>query len=111
MKKLFFCVSGLLVSSLCDSEISAIHLSLGSFYPTLLLSGIIWPIEGMSPYLRHFSYALPQTYAIEALRSVFARGWGAELPDVYYGILISTGWIFVMLALSLAVVRIRKHTG
>lgn len=102
---------GLLVSSLCDSEISAIHLSLGSFYPTLLLSGIIWPIEGMSPYLRHFSYALPQTYAIEALRSVFARGWGAELPDVYYGILISTGWIFVMLALSLAVVRIRKHTG
>ncbi|XP_057380008.1 ABC transporter G family member 20-like [Daphnia carinata] len=102
---------GLLVSSLCDSEISAIHLSLGSFYPTLLLSGIIWPIEGMSPYLRHFSYALPQTYAIEALRSVFARGWGAELPDVYYGILISTGWIFVMLAMSLAVVRIRKHTG
>ncbi|XP_046646484.1 ABC transporter G family member 20-like [Daphnia pulicaria] len=103
---------GFLVSSICDSEISAIHLSLGSFYPTLLLSGIIWPIEGMtSTWMRSLSYSLPQTYAIEALRSVFARGWSAELPDVYRGILISTGWIFIMLGLSLMVVRVRKHTG
>ncbi|EFX78468.1 ABC protein, subfamily ABCH [Daphnia pulex] len=103
---------GFLVSSICDSEISAIHLALGSFYPTLLLSGIIWPIEGMtSTWMRSLSYSLPQTYAIEALRSVFARGWSAELPDVYRGILISTGWIFIMLGLSLIVVRVRKHTG
>lgn len=107
-----FLALGFLVSSICDSEISAIHLSLGSFYPTLLLSGIIWPIEGMtSSWMRSLSYSLPQTYAIEALRSVFARGWSAELPDVYRGILISTGWIFIMLGLSLIVVRVRKHTG
>ena len=102
---------GLLVSSLCDSETSAIHLSLGSFYPTLLLSGIIWPIEGMSSYLRYFSYCLPQTYAIESLRSIFGRGWGLDLPDVYRGILISLAWIFAILALSVVVVRVRKHTG
>ena len=30
----------------------AIQLSLGSFYPNLLLSGIIWPLEGMPDYLR-----------------------------------------------------------
>lgn len=102
---------GLLVSSVCDSEISAIHLSLGSFYPTLLLSGIIWPVEGMSPYLRYLSYSLPQTYAIEALRSIFARGWGVELPYVYTGILISSAWILALLIMSVAVVRIRKHTG
>ena len=102
---------GLLVSSLCDTEISAIHLSLGSFYPTLLLSGIIWPIEGMSSYLRYFSYCLPQTYAIESLRSIFGRGWGLDLPDVYRGILISLAWIFAILALSVVVVRVRKHTG
>ena len=100
------------MSSICDSEISAIHLSLGSFYPTLLLSGIIWPIEGMtSSWMRYLSYCLPQTYAIEALRSVFARGWGGESPDVYRGIFISTGWIFIMLGMSLIVVRVRKHTG
>ncbi len=102
---------GLLVSSLCDSEISAIQLSLGSFFPTLVLSGVVWPIEGISTYLRYLSYALPQTYAIEALRSIFARGWGIEQPDIYCGILISLAWIFIMLALSVLVVRIRKHTG
>lgn len=102
---------GLLVSSVCDTETSAIYLSLGSFYPTLLLSGIIWPVEGMSTYLRFISYFLPQTYAIESLRSIFARGWGIELPEVYRGILISSGWLIALLALSLVAVRIRKHTG
>eukprot|EP00092_Neocalanus_flemingeri_P090968 GFUD01115269.1.p1 GENE.GFUD01115269.1~~GFUD01115269.1.p1 ORF type:complete len:186 (-),score=24.59 GFUD01115269.1:39-596(-) len=43
---------GLLVSALCDNEQDAIQLSLGSFYPNLLLSGIIWPLEGMPDYLR-----------------------------------------------------------
>lgn len=65
----------------------------------------------MSPYLRYLSYSLPQTYAIEALRSIFARGWGVELPYVYTGILISSAWILALLIMSVAVVRIRKHTG
>ena len=43
---------GLLVSALCDNEQDAIQLALGSFYPNLLLSGIIWPLEGMPMYLR-----------------------------------------------------------
>ena len=43
---------GLLVSALCDNEQDAIQLALGSFYPNLLLSGIIWPLEGMPDYLR-----------------------------------------------------------
>ena len=44
---------GLLVSALCDNEQDAIQLALGSFYPNLLLSGIIWPLEGMPEYLRY----------------------------------------------------------
>ena len=43
---------GLLVSALCDNEQDAIQLALGSFYPNLLLSGIIWPLEGMPDTLR-----------------------------------------------------------
>ncbi|EFX78467.1 ABC protein, subfamily ABCH [Daphnia pulex] len=102
---------GLVVSTLCDEETSAIHLSLGSFYPNLLLSGVLWPMEGMPVYLRYVSYFLPQTYAVESLRNVFGRGWGIERPEVYFGIVISFSWIFALLALSLIVVRIRKYTG
>ena len=30
---------GLLISALCDTEIAAVQLAMGLFYPTLLLSG------------------------------------------------------------------------
>jgi len=68
-------------------------------------------IVGMPVFMRYIAYCMPQTYAIESLRSVFARGWGIERPDVYAGIFISLGWIFAMLISSLVVLRIRKYTG
>lgn len=43
---------GLVISALCDNEQDAIQLALGSFYPNMLLSGIIWPLEGMPDFLR-----------------------------------------------------------
>ena len=36
---IFFCFSGLFISSLCREEISALQIMAGSFYPVLLLSG------------------------------------------------------------------------
>jgi ABC-type multidrug transport system permease subunit len=43
---------GFVISAICELERNAIQLALGSFYPTLLLSGVIWPIEGMPTALR-----------------------------------------------------------
>ena len=43
---------GLVISAVARSEQDAIHLSLGIFYPNLILSGIIWPIESMPEVLR-----------------------------------------------------------
>lgn len=43
---------GFVISAICELERNAIQLALGSFYPTLLLSGVIWPIEGMPFILR-----------------------------------------------------------
>ena len=103
--------TGLLISAICDSEVSAIYFALGGFYPNILLSGVIWPIEGMAPYLRYMVYFLPQTYSIESVRNIFARGWGVERPEVYLGVLISFGWIFATLAITIIAVRLRKYTG
>ena len=80
---------GLLVSALCDNEQDAIQLALGSFYPNLLLSGIIWPLEGMPLYLRYISYVLPQTFACQALRGILSRGWSIVQPQVYRGFLVT----------------------
>lgn len=103
--------SGFVVSSLCDQQTSALQLSLGSFFPNMLLSGVLWPMEGMSIYLRYLSYFIPLTHAIEALRCIFARGWGIDKPEVYYGIVVNFGWIVGLLLVCLTVIRVRKYTG
>lgn len=102
---------GFVVSSLCDQQTSALQLSLGSFFPNMLLSGVLWPMEGMSIYLRYLSYFIPLTHAIEALRCIFARGWGIDKPEVYWGIFVNFGWIVGLLSVCLTIIRIRKYTG
>eukprot|EP00095_Tigriopus_kingsejongensis_P012233 snap_masked-scaffold87_size395581-processed-gene-0.4 protein:Tk12233 transcript:snap_masked-scaffold87_size395581-processed-gene-0.4-mRNA-1 annotation:"abc transporter g family member 20 isoform x2" len=99
---------GLVISALCDNEQDAIQLALGSFYPNLLLSGIIWPLEGMPEGLRYLSYILPQTYACEAMRGILSRGWGIEWVQVYRGYLVTFAWTIFMLVLSAIILRIRR---
>lgn len=77
----------------------------------MLLSGVLWPMEGMSIYLRYLSYFIPLTHAIEALRCIFARGWGIDKPEVYWGIFVNFGWIVGLLSVCLTIIRIRKYTG
>ena len=102
---------GLLISTLCDQDYSAIQMALSMFYPNILLGGAIWPVEGMPIFLRKFSYVLPQTCAINALRSVFARGWGFEHSEVYFGYIASFAWIAFLLGITVIVTRIRKYSG
>lgn len=51
-------------------------MALGSFFPVLLLSGVLWPLEAIPQGLRYISYGLPTTWAVEAMRSLMLRGWG-----------------------------------
>nr|XP_023997521.1 ABC transporter G family member 20-like [Salvelinus alpinus] len=67
---------GLVISSAIDDEQNANQAALGIFYPNLIVSGIIWPVECIPYPLRYISLALPQTYASEALRCIMYRGWG-----------------------------------
>jgi len=99
---------GFLVSSLCDSQAVAMQLSIGSFYPNLLLSGILWPLEGMPLALQWVALLLPNTLATQAMRNVMLRGWGISQPGVYLGLLSSSAWIFLYLLLSWATVRLKK---
>ena len=67
---------GFFLSTVCNSSMDAIKLSIGSCFPHMLLCGIIWPLEGMPRVLRYLSYILPQTFACEAMRGILSRGWG-----------------------------------
>jgi len=98
---------GLLISAITDEETNATMLALGSFYPNLLLSGTVWPTQGMPTGLRYFSYILPQTLPIEAMRYMVSRGWGFTHGPVLIGFGVSLAWTAVFLTLAIVIFRLR----
>lgn len=99
---------GFVISAICELERNAIQLALGSFYPTLLLSGVIWPIEGMPVVLRYVAYFLPLTQATTALRCMLTRGWGLDEPEVYLGFIATLTWILLFLVVTMVVLKFKR---
>ncbi|XP_029963095.1 ABC transporter G family member 23 isoform X2 [Salarias fasciatus] len=98
---------GLVISSAIDDEQSANQAALGIFYPNLILSGIIWPVECIPYPLRYLSLALPQTYASEALRCIMYRGWGLSRMMVWRGFAVTLGWNTFFLILATVILKLR----
>lgn len=99
---------GLMVSAICKEENTAIMMILGTFYPNLLLAGVIWPIEAIPYWLRWFSYLQPQTLPTQALRDLIVRGWDIDQTGVWTGFAVTTVWLIVFLAISCIAFKIKK---
>ncbi|KAH7973880.1 hypothetical protein HPB49_005977 [Dermacentor silvarum] len=89
---------GLLISSLFDDPDAATMVSVGANYPAMMLSGILWPLEGIPMAVRIVSYVLPLTLPADAFRSVMSKGWGLFHTHVLFGVFVSITWACVFLA-------------
>uniref|UniRef100_A0A8C9V2E6 ABC transporter G family member 20-like n=1 Tax=Scleropages formosus TaxID=113540 RepID=A0A8C9V2E6_SCLFO len=98
---------GLVISAAIDDEQSANQAALGIFYPNLIISGIIWPVECIPYPLRYLSLVLPQTYASEALRCIMYRGWGLSRMMVWRGFAVTLGWNTFFLILATVILKLR----
>ncbi|XP_035389044.1 ABC transporter G family member 20 [Electrophorus electricus] len=98
---------GLVISSAIDDEQSANQAALGIFYPNLIISGVIWPVECIPYPLRYLSLVLPQTYASESLRCIMYRGWGLSRMMVWRGFAITLGWNTFFLILATVILKMR----
>ncbi|XP_076016527.1 ABC transporter G family member 20 isoform X2 [Genypterus blacodes] len=98
---------GLVISAAIDDEQNANQAALGVFYPNLMISGIIWPVECIPYPLRYLSLALPQTYASEALRCIMYRGWGLSRMMVWRGFAVTIGWNTFFLILATVILKLR----
>jgi ABC-type multidrug transport system permease subunit len=85
---------GLAISAGTSDEAEVLQVAIGSVFPAMIMSGIIWPLEGMPGVVRYFSYVSPLTYSAEAMRSVTSRGWGFAYTSIWLGIGTSVGWSF-----------------
>ena len=55
-------------------ESAAMQFTIGSFFPLLCLSGILWPLEGTPHWLKEAAQFLPTTASVQAMRDVMSRG-------------------------------------
>lgn len=96
---------GLVISGAATIETEAVQLSLSAYFPALLMSGVLWPVEAIPSWLGWAAYALPTTWAADALRSVIIRGWGMTHKGVWTALLIVLAWAVALMAAAVLILN------
>ncbi|CAF3240969.1 unnamed protein product [Rotaria sp. Silwood2] len=99
---------GLLISSLCEQEIQVMQVALGSVFPILLSSGIIWPLEGMPSVMLFLSNFTPLTHPVEAMRCIAARGWSFMHFKVWFGFVNASAWSLGFFVIAAIIFALKK---
>jgi len=96
---------GFLLSANARTEFQAVQFIPIILFPSILLSGVFWPLESVPEVLRPISYLLPLTYAVDGARSVMVRGWG--LQEIWPDLAVLLLFAVAMLVLSVVLMRRR----
>ena len=78
---------GLLLSTILKSQFAASQASIfGGFLPSLMLSGLIYPINSMPIYVQYITLLIPARYYVDSIQTEFLAGtvWGIVLPNSFY---------------------------
>jgi len=91
---------GLLISTIAQTQFQAIQMSLVAMLPSILMSGFMFPFEGMPRAAQWIAQVLPLTHFNEIIRGVVLRG--AALTDMRPELLKLLVILAVMLTLAMA---------
>ncbi len=97
---------GLLLSTIATTQQQANQLSMLVFLPNMILSGFMFPIEGMPGWAQSVSRFVPLTYFLQIVRGIVMKGLGIE----YLWQFILPMLVILGLLLALAVVRFGKKS-
>jgi ABC-2 type transport system permease protein len=98
---------GLLISSVSDTQQTAFLIAaFSTLLPTFILSGFVFPIEGMPRPLQLITYLIPARQYLNALREIMLKGTGLAVfwDDVVW--LVGLGVLFI----AIAALRMRNKT-
>jgi ABC-2 type transport system permease protein len=96
---------GLLISTLVTTQAQAFQMSLFTLLPSILLSGFVFPFEGMPRIVQYLAQALPLTHFIVLVRGIVLRG--APLAELWLpGAKLLAFFLVMLLA---ALLRFRKR--
>lgn len=97
---------GILLSSGARSEFQAVQFLPLIIFPSILLTGVFFPVQSIPEFLRPLASWVPLTYAISALRSVMVRGWGPA--EIAGDLAVLVLFAILMLGGSVALLRRRR---
>jgi ABC-2 type transport system permease protein len=95
---------GIFVSAASRTVPQAMQLAFLTFLPSIYLSGLLFPIEGMPAAAQYLASIIPLTYYLRVVRGIVLKGVGLDylwpnlLPLIAFGAIVFT----------LAVLRFRK---
>ena len=95
---------GLVISSVTKNQFLACQLALiSSFMPAMMLSGFLFDLRNVPTVIRLVGHALPATYFMELIRTLFLAGnvW----PLIFKNCAILTGYAVLLLGLARYVTR------
>jgi ABC-2 type transport system permease protein len=96
---------GLLISTLVQTQFQAFQLTFFTFLPQILLSGFMFPFDGMPRPAQLLAEIFPLTHFVRIIRGILLRG--ASTLDVFPDV-----WpllVFFAVTMGLAVLRFRKR--
>jgi len=96
---------GLVLSTIATSQLQAMQMTIFILLPSILLSGFMFPYEGMPVPAQYIAEVLPATHFMRAIRAVMLRDAGIE--DVAEDTLWLLG--FMLLGLVIASLRFKKR--
>ncbi|RPI14150.1 MAG: ABC transporter permease [Lysobacterales bacterium] len=96
---------GLVISTLARTQFQAFQLAFFTMLPSILLSGFMFPFDGMPPAAQWIAQVLPLTHFVELARGIVLRG--APLADL--GGPAAKLVVFLVIALAIATLRFRKR--
>lgn len=96
---------GLLISTFAKTQFQAMQMTFFFFLPSILISGFMFPFDGMPEIAQMIAEILPLTHFNRLIRGIILRG--ADIMDMWDE-LVALG-IFMLVALTLAIVRFSKR--
>lgn len=97
---------GMLISILLKSQLLASQLSMMVTYlPAILLSGLVFAIRNMPPFVQYLTYLFPARYFMSVIKGVYLKGLGLE--EMGGEVVLLTAFAAAMV--GLCILRFRKR--
>jgi ABC-2 type transport system permease protein len=83
---------GITLSSIAQNQLQAMQLTMFYFLPTILMSGFMFPFQGMPRWAQFIGQALPTTYFLRLVRGIMLKGngWSDLWPNIWPMLMFTT---------------------